>query len=252
MTIKNKLYNGDVILNFDGFRHKYTVDDEPVPSVTTVLGIIAKPQLINWAAYCAVDSVASALEAGKAYDELELSTIFDTARKAHYQKKVDAGNIGTFIHKWIEDYIKGTPQGMPVNEDLKDSINHFLTWVEKYKVKFLLSEQMTYSKKYKYAGTTDFICTINGDMYIGDTKTSSGIYPESLIQTSAYRYARSEEFPEEKYKGQLIINIQKSGDFIFGVVRDDAIYQGMFKGFLSALNLYKTMEWLKLYKPDSK
>ena len=250
MIIKNKLYNGEVEVSFDGFRHKYTFNGENVVSVTTALSIINKPALVNWAAGCAVDCIREQILPGVSYDELQLQAIFEAGKKSHYQKKVDAGNLGTFVHKWIEQYINGENPGMPVNEGLQTAINNFLTWVEKHKVKFLLSEQVVYSRKYKYVGTTDFICEIDGKMYIGDTKTSSGIYPEMLIQTAAYRYARHEEFPNEKYAGQLIIRIGKDGRCEFAVVRDTNVYRDMFRGFLSALHLSQTMERLKGFKAE--
>ena len=37
------------------------------------------------------------------------------------------------------------------------AIKRFLAWVEKHQVKFLLSEQQIYSRKYEYTGTLDFI-----------------------------------------------------------------------------------------------
>jgi hypothetical protein len=250
MLIKNKLYNGTVEIAFDSFKHKYTYNGEGVPTVTGILGIINKPALVNWAAGCAADSIAESLSPGVSYDELQLQAIIEAGRKAHWQKKIDAGNIGTFLHQWIEHYIKGESPGMPVNENLKESVNKFLGWTEKHKVKFILSEQMVYSVKYKYAGTLDFVCTIDGKLYLGDTKTSSGIYPEMLVQTSAYRFARHEEFPDENYHGQLILRIGKDGEFEFAVMRDTAIYQDMFRAFLAAQKLSSTMEMLKSFKTD--
>jgi len=252
MIYKNKLYEGSVQMLFDSNRHRYTFNDEIIPTVTGILGIIAKPALINWSANTAVESIQSSIEPGKSYDEIELHTIFEAGRKAHFQKKVDAGNLGSFVHKWVEQYIKGENPTMPVNEELQDSIRRFLTWVEKKQVKFLASEQVVFSKRYKYAGTFDFICTRGGkpDLYMGDLKTSNGIYDEYLLQTAAYRYARCEEFPEEKYTGQLIIRVGKEGELEAAVVRDEKAYRTMFRGFLAAQNLYLTMDFLKSFTPE--
>lgn len=252
MIYKNKLYNGTVQMLFDSNRHRYTFNDEVIPTVTGILGIINKPALVNWSANTAVESIESAIEPGKSYDEIQLHAIFEAGRKAHFQKKVDAGNLGSFVHKWVEQYIKGENPTMPVNEDLQDSIKRFLVWVDKHKVKFMASEQVVFSKRYKYAGTFDFICTMQGkpDLYMGDLKTSNGIYPEYFLQTSAYRYARCEEFPEEKYTGQLIIRVGREGELEFAVIRDKKTYQNMFRGFLAAQNLHLTMESLKSFTPE--
>jgi hypothetical protein len=86
-------------------------------------------------------------------------------------------------------------------------------------------------------------------MYIGDLKTSSGIYPEMLIQTSAYRFARTEEFPDEEYVGQIIVRVgQQDGALEIGMVTDDAWYKRMLSAFLYSLELYKSMEAIKDFK----
>lgn len=250
MKIKNQLYSGEVEINFDSFRHQYSDNQGKVTSVTTALSIISKPALINWAANTAIEYVSQQIEPGKSYDELQLSAIWDGGKKAHYQKKTDAATIGTFVHKYVENYIKGSAPAMPVNEGLQKSVLQFLDWVKKHDVKFLASEQMIFSRKYRYTGTLDFICVIDGKMYLGDLKTSTGIYSEYLIQTAAYRFAREEEFPQEQYAGQLIIRIGKDGEFEFAIVRNDEMYKRILVGFLAALKLHQTMDMLKEFKPE--
>lgn len=252
--MRNKLYNGEVTLTFDSARHRYVWEekDQVIPSVTTILKVINKPALINWASNMAVDYASSAIEPGKSYDELELASIWQGAKKAHFQKKTDAGDLGTFLHKWVEDFIKGEKPGMPVNPDLQLSVLKFRKWAKQHKVKFLLSEQMIFSRKYKYSGLIDFVCEMDGELYIGDLKTSSGIYPEMMMQTCAYRKAREEEFPGEKYAGQMIVRIGKDGTFEFAVMRDKKMHKSMFDGFLSALILSKSLETLEKYKGENK
>jgi len=250
MIIKTTLYNGEVELFFENFRHQYTCNNKKVTSVTQALSVINKPALVAWAANMAVEYVSTQIEPGKSYDELQLQAIFEAGRKNHYNKKQEAGNLGTFVHKWVEQYIKGENPAMPVNEALQESIKRFMTWVEKHKVTFLLAEQQIYSRKYNYTGTLDFICKIDGKMYIGDLKTSSGIYPEYLIQTAAYRFARVEEYPEEKYEGQLIVRVGKDGTFEFAVMRDEAWFRRMFVAFMAALKLQESLEAIKEFKVD--
>lgn len=254
MITKNKLYNGEVTLSFESFRHRYVWEekDEVIPSVTTILKVINKPALVNWASNMAVDYISEQIEPGKSYDELQLIDIFKKGRKAHWQKKTDAGDIGTFVHNWVEKYINGENPGMPVNPDLKVSILKFLIWVKKHDVKFLVSEQVTFSKKYKYSGTIDFICTIDGKLYIGDLKTSKGIYSEMWLQTSAYRYARTEEYPNENYSGQLIVRIGKDGTFEFAIMRDDKMYHKMLECFVASLILTRGLEVVESFRPDRK
>src|SRR3990167_9048568 len=242
MIYDNYLYNKQVKLTFEEIKHAYFYEGKKVPSVTTILSVINKPALINWSANMAADYFKSQIAPGVAYDEIQLNTIWKDAKSAHYKKKVETGDIGTFVHQWVEDYIKGKKPPPPVNDDLKDSTERFMKWQTDDKVKFLASEQVVYSRKYNYCGTLDFICTIGGRLVLGDLKTSSGIYNEYFLQTAAYRLARSEEYPKEDYQGQAIIRIGRDGDFEF-VESDD--YNTHIDGFLAAYKLYETMEKLK-------
>lgn len=244
------LYDKSVEIYFDDIKHKYTLAEgnKEITSVTKALGIINKPALVNWASNMAVDSAASQIEPGKSYDEIQLDTIFKAARAAHYNKKTDAGTVGTFVHRFVEQTIKGENPPLPVNEQLRISCERFLKWVKDNNVKFLLSEQMVYSKLLNYVGTLDFVCKMDGKLYLGDLKTSSGIWDEYKLQVAAYRYARSEEFTNEKYDGQLIIRIGKDGDFEVKTFEGDEIYHTLFNGFVNALELYRSMEEIKQIK----
>ena len=248
---ENKLYKGKVTLLFDVYQHKYTwvEEDVEIKSVTNALKVINKPALITWAANMACDYISECIEPGKSYDELQIANMLEKARQAHWQTKKEAGGLGTLLHKWIEDYINGRRPGVPVNAHMKASVKRFLKWKKDHNVKFLLSEQVIFSRKYKYSGTTDFICEIDGKLFIGDLKTSKGIYAEMLMQTAAYRYAREEEYPEEKIHGMLILRIGSDGTFEVGYVIGKDIYKKLFMAFVYALNLSNSVEYLEKYRP---
>ena len=243
MIYDNYLYNKTVKLVFEEFKHSYFFEGRKVPSVTTILSVINKTALINWAANMAADYFKGQIEPGKSYDEVQLNTIWKEAKAAHYKKKTETGDIGTFVHEWVEKYIKGENPPPPVNQDLRESTERFLKWVKDHKVTFLASEQVVFSKKYNFCGTLDFICKINGGkLVLGDLKTSSGIYNEYFLQTAAYRLARTEEYPEEQYSGQAIIRIGRDGGFEFV---ESTNYVKHIEGFLAALKLHEVMEHLK-------
>jgi hypothetical protein len=52
-----------------------------------------------------------------------------------------------------------------------------------------LSEIVVWNDQYNYAGTIDFVCTIDGEDWIIDFKTGQGTYPEHALQISAYKHA---------------------------------------------------------------
>lgn len=250
-----KLYAGEVDMVFDPYWHTYVVTDSKADnlpskktSVTTALKIIDKPQIRRWAVNMTVEYMKERLEPGKSYDEIQLASMLAGAKNANTQRMTDAGDSGTLLHQWVEDFINHKNPKIPVNPMLKESVKKFLTWVKKNKIEFLLPEQPIYSRKFGYAGTLDFICRYNGELYIGDLKTSSGIYLEQMLQTTPYRAAREEEFPEEKYAGQLICRIGKDGSFEFKLLDDKShpkMYQRMFMcfvAFLKGSELYHQLE----------
>jgi len=217
MKTVNELYGGEVKLQFSDFNHSYVLlpENTRVPSVTTILSVISKPALINWAAGMAVDHIASNIKPGVSYDEVELNNLFTAARKAHTQRKQETADIGSMVHAWIEKFIKGESPELPINEQLRSSVGNFLRWKDEHDVKFILSEQPVYSRKHGYCGTLDFVAMIDKALFLGDIKTSNNIYDEYWIQLAAYAVARSEEFPNEDYKAQGIIRISRDGSFEF-------------------------------------
>lgn len=237
------MYGGEVELNFESVRHIYTYNGEKVPGVTTITGVINKPFLVGWASNMAADFVASNLEAGKVYDEMELINIIDGARKAHYMKKKSAGDVGTLVHNFLEQYITGQNPSTLVHEEARKAADRFMSWVNVNKVKFRLNEQQIYSRKHGYAGTLDFVCEIDGKLWLGDIKTSNRIYKvEYGAQMAAYRMARNEEFPDEKYEGCILVRVgKKEGEFELWEQNAEDMKKHE-RVFLGALELYKAMK----------
>ena len=87
--------------SFNKEKHHHSLDDKPLMSVTTVLSVIAKPMLIQWAANMACDSIQSVMETGM---PITLDVIKE-ARTAHRIKKEKAGDWGTALHLAIEELI---------------------------------------------------------------------------------------------------------------------------------------------------
>lgn len=57
-----KLYDGQVLLEFDPNKHQYFVDGEQVDGCTGILGVLNKPALIPWAVGVCVDFVSKNLK----------------------------------------------------------------------------------------------------------------------------------------------------------------------------------------------
>ena len=243
-VIKTRMYGGEVELVFDSILHRYSVSGKKVPGVTSIIGnTIPKPALMYWAANMAADYWKEQVKPGKSYDEIQLEQFWLASKKAHTQRKEDAGTVGSFTHRWVEDYIKGKNPELPLNPQMLSSVNSFMEWVNTHKVKFLSAEQPVYSRKYNYCGTADFFCHIDGELWLGDSKTSNAIYEEMKIQTSAYLEARLEEYPEEKYAGCVIVKVGKEdGELEVCNFRDTKPYSDTFYNCLAlnaSLNIIK-------------
>ena len=224
-------------IKFNEKAHRYTLDGKPLTGVTTILGVIAKPALIQWSANMAVDYLIA--NPGD----------YKGARKAYAIKRDAAADIGTIAHKWIEDWING--EKPKENPEVSHMTDNFVEWATDNEVEFLASEKIVYSKKHWFAGTLDFLCKIKGKTYLGDIKTSSGIYDEYFFQTSAYQLAL-QEHEDIKIDGHVIVNCKKDGGFNKKFSFD---YDKNIKAFLGALDIYRRKgeleranPWKKKYK----
>ena len=238
----HKLYKDTITLLFDSDKHFYSINNNKIPGTTSILQVINKPALIPWAVGEACKYLQTILIPGKSYDELEIKDMLDQAKWAHRRKKDTAADIGVFVHQWCEDYITGKNPPMPINENIRNGVQAFLDWQKANQVAFHLAEQVVYSKEYNYAGTFDFTATLNGELMLGDFKTSSGIYDEMFFQTAAYQIARQEEYPKEKYKANVILRLGKDGEFESKVSYD---FEKNKTAFLGAHALYTRLEEMK-------
>lgn len=244
--------------------HAYFADPEGKRAyygVTTILGRIAKPQLIPWAANMACDYIkANAFVINKLpVDVLEkineqLKTggyfvnddVLAQARVAHTKRKEDAGAKGTDAHEMIESVVKNaieysdgyiTIEGSGLN----NQVDTFINWAKEQKVKFLASELKLHSEEWWVAGTADFVCQIGEKLYIGDLKTSRGIYPTYHFQTSAYAKMAIEMGQYEKFDGTLIVHTPEHGGI---TIQPNFDLEGNTKAFEAALTLHRQLQAL--------
>lgn len=232
------LYDGTVKLDFDPVKHRYYINGDYAYGVTTALGIIAKPQLIPWAARMAGEYVKENLVPGVALDEIEIQKLVKEATSAHRNRKEGAADAGTYVHNWIEDYVNGKNPDMPVSPVIQGVIKDFLQWHDRVRPEVVYAERMLCSPTHKLAGTPDLIARVDGKLTIMDWKTGSGIYPEMFLQMAAYALMYEEEFGE-KIEALHVVNASISNMFKDRVETDVTRYQ---EAYLDALKLYKVMK----------
>ena len=229
--------------------HSYELDGKKMTGVTTVLGVLAKPALIGWAA----NMTASWIRENCTRDDSGIWEVSEDslleAVKAHTKKKEAAGEKGTDLHSQVEGFIKsclelnhGDPHNMgwPVEEKM---LGEFVEWAVVNNIKFLASEKQVYSKDWFCAGTFDFSFEKDGKRFIGDLKTMGKIWDRvPHFQTAAYR-KMSVEMGEPDYDGTCIVNISKPTEKYPSELTESWSYdwESDQKAFESALYLYRQL-----------
>lgn len=176
----------------------------PLTSVTQIISVINKPQLIPWAARTAA----------KFAFENPTSSLEDAVASTHFVKK-SAGKRGGDIHDLI---LEGKFE--EVLPEYQGYIKAYKSFCEAMPRKTILSEKIVYSDT--YGGRFDELAEINGKIYLLDYKTNnSGLYPETAYQLSAYKHAKWME-PEYGKKGvewnhniQGLLGVHLSADGVF-------------------------------------
>ncbi len=144
-----------------------TTDGKQVPSVTTILGVLNKPALLQWAWQCGVD--------GQDYKLVRDS----------------AANIGTLAHYLILCHLRDEkPDTAQYSHDDIDKAENcllsYFEWEKGHTIKPLIVEGMYVSEAYRVGGTVDLVAEIDGQPGLIDHKTGKGIYGEMIYQVAAY------------------------------------------------------------------
>jgi CRISPR/Cas system-associated exonuclease Cas4 (RecB family) len=166
----------------------------------------------------------------------------DEARVCHCKKKEKAGDWGTDVHKAIEMWIKHNKEPDNLDEKGLEVFNKFKDWALKEKVEFLESEKHVWSEKYWIGGVLDLVIMLDGKKYIGDIKTSSGIYNEAFFQMGAYNLCLEEMGEHTDVQGYLVINLRKDGVMDMMMATDMEVNK---EAFRSARKLYEIINKLK-------
>lgn len=194
--------------------HRYELDGKPMTGVTTILGVLAKPALIPWAANMTAEWIRENCKRGE-MDYLCTEEDLQEAVKAHTKKKEAGGDKGKDLHSLVEQYIKECIEeyegkALVRRKDVPDPMfDAFVAWAVKNDIKFLASEQQVYHSELFYAGTFDFSFEKEGKRYIGDLKTMKKMWDRTpFFQTAGYIMA-AEHMGEKPYDGSCIVNINK-------------------------------------------
>jgi len=162
-----------------------------LPSVTTVLGQLGKPYLIEWAWKLGLDGI-------------DYKAIRD-----------NAGTVGTIAHYLILCHLKGITPDLTMYSQIdidksQTCLKKYLEWEKENKIEPILVEHPMVSGIFGFGGTIDCLAKLNGDLVLIDHKTSSGIYTEMFYQLAAYAQLLLEN--DYAIKNARILRIGKNED----------------------------------------
>lgn len=167
-----------------------------VPSVTTIIGKFKEAEgLMHWAWKMGSE--------GKDYREA----------------RDEAASTGTLAHTLVEKWIrKETPTLTGPKASVmqaRNAFNLFLKWAKQSKLRVTETEVPLVSEKYKFGGTLDAML-VQGELSLGDWKTSNHVYVDYLFQLAAYGLLWKENRPREPITGgyHLMRFAKDSPDFV--------------------------------------
>lgn len=142
-------------------------DGTVVPGVTTIVGLLNKPQLVNWANRLGLQGIDAS---------------------AHVQA---AAGAGTCAHEMIQALLGGpeVDLGKYSGEEIEAAQNaadKFRAWLQGHEMETQAIEMQLVSERYRVGGTIDWLGRLDGKMTLADIKTSGRIYDEHIIQVAAY------------------------------------------------------------------
>jgi hypothetical protein len=166
--------------------HRYSVDAEHVPGVTTLLGVMSKDALVAWSARLAAQWAANNP------DQLAVlghQAFVAQAAAAPNAARDAAGDVGRNLHTHAETLVKTGTVDVPLADlPLVEQAADFL---DSQVVEVIASERAVFHEAFMYAGRLDLLATLRSQDGISllDFKTSaSGVWPEHALQQAAYRF----------------------------------------------------------------
>jgi hypothetical protein len=120
----------------------------------------------------------------------------------------DAATAGGMVHEAAEAWVHGKPYPWDGDAEIvskaQTGFAAFCEWAEQTRLKVEETEVSLVSERYQFGGTFD--CTlIGGKRAMADYKTSSALYPEHLLQVSAYGKLWNEHHPDRPITGGYYI-----------------------------------------------
>lgn len=169
------------------------------PSITSIVRIVSKPHLIQWAADTAVQYL---MKHGRKTDDgwLISEQMMSEASEEHKQQAMSAADSGSRVHQactlWMDGFHnqKASEQldEMLITMDVKEAemLDAFIKWAEEVHLVPVFTEKIVHGNG--FSGRLDAVVSLNGTPTLIDIKTvrsQGGYYPEWALQLAGYKMA---------------------------------------------------------------
>lgn len=242
-SIVTDIYQGRARVTFRPGPHTYSirvhghVEKLWQPSITGVLQMKAKPQLVGWAAKKSLEFVQHRL--GEYQSEFGESLhvpantlqLWLSEAAESWNEDATATTVGTIAHRFAYEELRYRaglnphkpkfpivydPVLMPdftpgMVEAANSSALAVTQFFDEHHFEPLLLERPLWSPIDGFVGTPDFVGRVDGELAVVDYKTSKRIYAEYWAQLAALQYMYQMEFPGQVIKKRWAINIPKDG-----------------------------------------
>lgn len=192
--------------------------------MTSLLDVIASPALMGWMAKNGTAKLNVYAETVKNLDENVYAIAHRSAEarwkltedtafwKSGRETGAEAADYGTMAHAWLESHLKGVTVDLgALPEPARNAVNAYLIWQKEHKLETIKTEETFYNCKLNYAGTADWVGNLDGELSLGDWKTSTGIFFNYAIQGWGYALADETQNANRLYRQIFIGRFGKDG-----------------------------------------
>lgn len=137
-----------------------------------------------------------------------------------YEKRDQAADVGAWAHDLVEHRICGeeyVPPAWAKPEQLEALANvakSFDRWQEGTRISFVALEMPLVSERFRFGGTNDAIGRTPEGLALCDWKSGAGVYPEHVVQVSAYVELWEEVHPGDRIETVHLLRVGKEhGEF---------------------------------------
>jgi len=238
------------VMKKDGSGERPTTikDARPVrakPSVTNILGILAKGGLDTWKIKQAVLAALRSPKQETESEEYYIRRIMDSSM----EQVADAADLGSSIHRALEEWLNDK---IPPPDHLAVYVDPVIKWFESIDINVVATEKVLVCKRNGYAGTADVLFRYGkhgrGVIDFKTRKTVPGKeiepYDGQSIQLSAYAAAH---YGQQDLDDVLIANvyISTTEPGRMHVIK----HKDVFAHYLAFLNCCALWRYLKDYDP---